>query len=539
MPDPGPAFESDSISDSSLDPNSSSSPEPDLHGKLRLGPSLVMATGSDPTRVTLSITTVPGLENSPNSNLSSNLDFCFTPDPAPDPISVEPLDPKSSELITKCLCGTDIQTREDRLADQKQCSTEKTTLQLKQNESPDSLNSLVSHRDKCHSNTQETETNKDEENNLDKPSGSSEKSSQKTPPPQSPSSSHSVTPLVSCLAPPVLSFSPPCFTPSPPSLSPPPCLTPPSHCLSSSTLHTAGSATSYSSPSLGFSPTSSCISSPPYLTPPMLSLSPPPVCLTPPSPCLSPPLLCFTPPAESEDPAFQISSDAGSLIDNSDSEEQIVEPSTLHPVPVLQLEDKKEQTYVSLLTQVPEPVSFPITLPSPTSQCGEASEVAPPNTNDPFNSVPENKETQKSTADMSEQIAAPQAAGCVPAVEVLAESMYGDFEAAMDHLRYRLIATRNPEEIRGGGLLKYSNLLVRDYRPASETQIKTLERYMCSRFFIDFPDVQEQQRKILSYLKNHFIGEERSKYQYLMTLRRVVDDSTVCLMGHERMFSNL
>ncbi|XP_046877283.1 terminal nucleotidyltransferase 5C [Hypomesus transpacificus] len=117
---------------------------------------------------------------------------------------------------------------------------------------------------------------------------------------------------------------------------------------------------------------------------------------------------------------------------------------------------------------------------------------------------------------------------------VLAESMYGDFEAAMDHLRYRLIATRNPEEIRGGGLLKYSNLLVRDYRPASETQIKTLERYMCSRFFIDFPDVQEQQRKILSYLRNHFIGEERSKYQYLMTLRRVVDDSTVCLMGHER-----
>ncbi|XP_029369177.1 terminal nucleotidyltransferase 5C [Echeneis naucrates] len=119
-------------------------------------------------------------------------------------------------------------------------------------------------------------------------------------------------------------------------------------------------------------------------------------------------------------------------------------------------------------------------------------------------------------------------------IDVLAESMYGDFEAAMDHLRYRLIATRNPEEIRGGGLLKYSNLLVRDYRPASETQIKTLERYMCSRFFIDFPDVQEQQRKILSYLKNHFIGEERSKYQYLMTLRRVVDDSTVCLMGHER-----
>ncbi|XP_073676720.1 uncharacterized protein tent5d [Garra rufa] len=122
----------------------------------------------------------------------------------------------------------------------------------------------------------------------------------------------------------------------------------------------------------------------------------------------------------------------------------------------------------------------------------------------------------------------------LPCVTVLAESMYGDFEQAMDHLRYRLIATRNPEEIRGGGLLKYSNLLVRDFKPACETEIKTLERYMCSRFFIDFPDVNEQQRKIESYLRNHFIGEEKSKYDYLMTLRRVVNESTVCLMGHER-----
>eukprot|EP00062_Callorhinchus_milii_P000923 gi/632935499/ref/XP_007890286.1/ PREDICTED: protein FAM46A-like [Callorhinchus milii] len=118
--------------------------------------------------------------------------------------------------------------------------------------------------------------------------------------------------------------------------------------------------------------------------------------------------------------------------------------------------------------------------------------------------------------------------------EVVAESMYGDFEEAMDHLKYKLIATRNPEEIRGGGLLKYSNLLVREFKPASDVEIKSLERYMCSRFFIDFPDVSEQQRKIESYLQYHFIGEEKSKYDYLMTLRRIVNQSTVCLMGHER-----
>lgn len=122
-----------------------------------------------------------------------------------------------------------------------------------------------------------------------------------------------------------------------------------------------------------------------------------------------------------------------------------------------------------------------------------------------------------------------------PTITVEAECMYGDFEQAMDHLRHHLIATHNPEEIRGGGLLKYSNLLVRNFRPTSETEIKSLERYMCSRFFIDFPDVSEQQRKIEAYLQCHFIGnEEASKYDYLMTLRRVIDESTVCLMGHER-----
>ncbi|XP_027695160.1 terminal nucleotidyltransferase 5D [Vombatus ursinus] len=117
---------------------------------------------------------------------------------------------------------------------------------------------------------------------------------------------------------------------------------------------------------------------------------------------------------------------------------------------------------------------------------------------------------------------------------IVAESVFGDFGEAMNHLQHKLISTRNPEEIRGGGLLKYSNLLVRDFKPASETEIKNLERYMCSRFFIDFPDVIDQQKKIESYLENHFVGEERSKYDYLMTLRGIVNESTVCLMGHER-----
>lgn len=118
---------------------------------------------------------------------------------------------------------------------------------------------------------------------------------------------------------------------------------------------------------------------------------------------------------------------------------------------------------------------------------------------------------------------------------VVAESVYGDFRQAHYHLHHKMIATRNPEEIRGGGLLKYCNLLVKDYRPADPDQIKTFERYMCSRFFIDFPDVGQQRLKLDNYLWNHFVGaDEALKYDYLMTLYSVVDESTVCLMGHER-----
>lgn len=119
---------------------------------------------------------------------------------------------------------------------------------------------------------------------------------------------------------------------------------------------------------------------------------------------------------------------------------------------------------------------------------------------------------------------------------VVGESVYGDFQEALYHLQNKLISTRQPEEIRGGGLLKYCNLLVRKYQPVDYKRIKTLERYMCSRFFIDFPDIGTQTIKLESYLRNHFWGvdEEPLQCEYLLHLRNVVESSTVCLMGHER-----
>lgn len=119
---------------------------------------------------------------------------------------------------------------------------------------------------------------------------------------------------------------------------------------------------------------------------------------------------------------------------------------------------------------------------------------------------------------------------------VVGESVYGDFQEALYHLEKKLISTRQPEEIRGGGLLKYCYLRVRNYRPVNCERIRTLERYMCSRFFIDFPDITMQRSKLESYLKNHFWGadEEPLQYSYLTILHEVVETSTVCLMGHER-----
>ena len=92
---------------------------------------------------------------------------------------------------------------------------------------------------------------------------------------------------------------------------------------------------------------------------------------------------------------------------------------------------------------------------------------------------------------------------------VVGESVYGNFSDALIHLHKKLIATRSPEEIRGGGLLKYCNLLVKNYRPAWPEQVKTMERYMCSRFFIDFPELTGQHNKLCKFLDNHFQGKKR------------------------------
>ena len=119
---------------------------------------------------------------------------------------------------------------------------------------------------------------------------------------------------------------------------------------------------------------------------------------------------------------------------------------------------------------------------------------------------------------------------------VQAVSMYRDFFEAMDHLNNRLIGTEAPEQIRGGGLLKYCSLLVNGFRPADREMMEKLEPYMCSRFFIDFPSAEAQYHILDKYVFARFlqVGQFPKSVEFLDTLFRVVSCRARCLMETER-----
>lgn len=117
---------------------------------------------------------------------------------------------------------------------------------------------------------------------------------------------------------------------------------------------------------------------------------------------------------------------------------------------------------------------------------------------------------------------------------VFVESVYGDYNSALEHLEMQLIATRNPEEIRGGGLLKYCYLRTCGYRDADPESMAQLNKYMCSRFFIDFPDVVRQRSQLEKYLVNHFTGRDELKHPFLLQVRNQVHHHAFALPMRER-----
>ena len=121
-----------------------------------------------------------------------------------------------------------------------------------------------------------------------------------------------------------------------------------------------------------------------------------------------------------------------------------------------------------------------------------------------------------------------------PSVQAI--SVYSDYTEALEHLNGRLIHTVAPEEIRGGGLLKYCSLLVNGYQPAYKEKMDSLEPYMCSRFFIDFPSAEMQYSKIFKCVQTRFLqrGDVPTCLQFLDVLYGKVSFQARCLMESQK-----
>ena len=96
----------------------------------------------------------------------------------------------------------------------------------------------------------------------------------------------------------------------------------------------------------------------------------------------------------------------------------------------------------------------------------------------------------------------------------------------MEHLYNKQIVREQPEQIRGGGLLKYCKLLVNEFQPHPDLDENSVKRYMCSRFFIDFPFLTSQHAKIISYIVNHFQSRNELYIHFLNHLADIVSNSS-------------
>jgi hypothetical protein len=64
--------------------------------------------------------------------------------------------------------------------------------------------------------------------------------------------------------------------------------------------------------------------------------------------------------------------------------------------------------------------------------------------------------------------------------------------------------------------------------------MKDLQRYMCSRFFIDFRDSLTQEQVLFKYVTSHFGTDYDVRYRFLRCLYDVISTDSVWLSAFER-----
>lgn len=116
--------------------------------------------------------------------------------------------------------------------------------------------------------------------------------------------------------------------------------------------------------------------------------------------------------------------------------------------------------------------------------------------------------------------------GDLPYPRVFARSMFGDIKVALEHLNKKQIMMHKPQDVRGGGLLKYADLLYRGYQNLPQMtmdSILTQESYMLNRFLIDFEDVQKQYKALRNYMQSHYTRRRVDVVQYLKYLHAILN----------------
>lgn len=99
-------------------------------------------------------------------------------------------------------------------------------------------------------------------------------------------------------------------------------------------------------------------------------------------------------------------------------------------------------------------------------------------------------------------------------------------------MRNKVIHIISPESVRGGGFLKYCDLLSQGYtphkswdsrRPDGGQKRTTLERSMHARFCIDFPTYAKVVYQINMYVEAHFRSGKKDLLRFFNTILRIVN----------------
>jgi len=106
---------------------------------------------------------------------------------------------------------------------------------------------------------------------------------------------------------------------------------------------------------------------------------------------------------------------------------------------------------------------------------------------------------------------------------------FDTFERCLLHLNNNLIFIWRPEDIRGGGLLKYCDLMNQCYTLAFKQKLEkeVLECSMVVRFYMDFPNINDQHREIRKYIYAHFPRRTKNVESFLRVLLKIIQRSIV------------